>query len=707
MRDIEFPSFPSDTCKRMLLFQSAKTLHENRGENMLRKRHKNNQGSFFNRTLQRQILVPFLTLIATAGIVIGYASYSFGVSITTKELTSNVETQMNSLNDSFDLFFQAQEDIVHHYSGEQAFINYSSEEDRVIRRMDDIRESNEIIKNAYMGVEETGETITDSTLDLPSDFDPRSRPWYEDAVANQGELIWTEPYLDTNTNETIMSVARAVVNGDEVMGVFSIDINMESLISLVENVKIADSGYAAIFDEKGTFLSHPDPDLVGTDVSEENYYKKIMEDNQSSGVVNYEDDGNDKTLGYSLNESTGWIIVGTVDKAELEAKGAAMLLPIAITVLVILVISIFVSFMITRRIRKPIALMQSKMKRVEDGDLTVDLVQKRDDEIGQLSASTHQMKESIKHIIEQLQTATQSVSEQSHGLKQSADEVREGSEQIASTMEQLSAGSESQAHSSSRLSEIMDVFVSEIKEANKNGEKVSDASAHVLSMTNEGSEMMRHSVKQMQSIDQMVKESVERVRGLDQQSKKISKLVQVIQDIAEQTNLLSLNAAIEAARAGEHGKGFAVVADEVRKLAEQVSNSVEDITGIVSGIQNESTSVVETLQKGYGEVDQGTKQMKLTGETFNSIEESVTDMVAKSTGISDKLKKISDDSYEMNASIEEVASVSQESAAGIEEVTAAAQQSNSSVEEVSRSADELSTLSRQLNEQIRHFKVKQ
>ncbi|WP_237417160.1 methyl-accepting chemotaxis protein [Halobacillus litoralis] len=674
---------------------------------MLKKRKKSKQESFWKRTLQRQILIPFLTLITAAGIIIGYASYTFGVSITTDELTDNVEKQMNSLNDSFELFFQSQEDIVNHYSQEQAFINYASEEDRVIRRMDDIRSSNEIIKNAYMGIEDSGETITDSTLTLPSDFDPRERPWYKDAVANGGDLIWTAPYMDTNTNETIMSVARAVMDGNEVMGVFSIDLNMNSLLNLVEGVKIAETGYAAIFSKNGTFLSHPDPELVGADVSKESYYLKIMGQDQPSGIITYEYDGKGKTLGYSINETTGWTIIGTVDKAELEKKGAAVLLPITITVLGILIISVIVSVIIARRIRRPIADLQKNMKRVEEGDLTVDLIQYRDDEIGQLSGSIHEMKESIKRIIEQLQDATEAVSEQSRGLKQSADEVREGSEQIASTMEQLSAGSESQAHSSSRLSEMMDSFVNEIKEARQNGENVAESSQQVLSMTNDGSEMMRHSVNQMQNIDQIVKEAVEKVRGLDQQSQEISKLVQVIQDIAEQTNLLSLNAAIEAARAGEHGKGFAVVADEVRKLAEQVTNSVEDITGIVTGIQKESTNVVTTLKHGYEEVDQGTKQMKVTGDTFNRIEESVTDMVAKSREISDKLTKISDDSYEMNASIEEVASVSQESAAGVEQVTAAAQQSNSSVEEVSHSADELSSLSKQLNEQIRQFKVKE
>ncbi|WP_226585064.1 methyl-accepting chemotaxis protein [Halobacillus litoralis] len=672
---------------------------------MFKKKQRNQKGSFFKRTLQRQILIPFLTLIVAAGFIIGYASYSFSVKITTDELTDNIKEQTSTLSHSFDIFFRTQEDIVNYYVTQPNLLDVSSDTDNLVDTLDDLRSSSSTITNAYIGIEETGETITDSSLSIPDGFDPRDRPWYKQAVDQGEKAIWTEPYIDENTGETIMSVAKAVFDGEDLIGVFSIDLNMESLLQLIEGVQIADSGYAAIFSKSGTFLSHPTPELIGTDVSDESYYKKILEQNQTKGVINYQFEGNDKILAYAVNDKTDWIIVGTVNKSELEQKGAAILLPIATTVLIILVLSIIVSFIIAKRIRRPITTLQKKMKSVEEGDLTVNLLQNREDEIGQLSNSANEMKESIKQMIQQLQTVTESVTNQSTGLKQAAEEVREGSEQIASTMEELSAGSESQAHSSSRISEMMETFAKEIQQAHLNGKDVSNTSSDVLAMTGDGSEMMRHSVKQMQNIDSIVKESVEKVQGLDQQSKEISKLVQVIQDIAEQTNLLSLNAAIEAARAGEHGKGFAVVADEVRKLAEQVTNSVGDITTIVSGIQTESSMVVDTLQNGYHEVDQGTKQMETTGETFTRIEQAVTQMVTKSRDIADKLDKISNDSYEINASIEEVASVSQESAAGVEQVTAAAQQSNSSVEEVSLSADELSSLSEKLNEQMKQFKV--
>lgn len=193
------------------------------------------------------------------------------------------------------------------------------------------------------------------------------------------------------------------------------------------------------------------------------------------------------------------------------------------------------------------------------------------------------------------------------------------------------------------------------------------------------------------------------MNNLDNQTQEISKLVSVIQEVADQTNLLALNAAIEASRAGEHGKGFAVVADEVRKLAEQVSVSVSEITGIVTGIQSESAEVAKSLENGYREVEQGTRDITKTTETFNGINDEIADMGDLISEITETLADFAASSERLNRSIEEIASISEESASGVEETAATSQQSSSSMEEVAVGSDKLAALAEDMNRQVRRF----
>ncbi|GEL77085.1 methyl-accepting chemotaxis protein [Tenuibacillus multivorans] len=389
----------------------------------------------------------------------------------------------------------------------------------------------------------------------------------------------------------------------------------------------------------------------------------------------------------------------------LENGNTVLYVGLGVSALVV-VLAIVVSLVTAQVITNPIKIVKERMKAIAQGDLSLEPLQsKSKDEIGQLVTATNDMNDNMRQLLTQINTVSETVSSQSEELTQSANEVKGGSEQISTTMQEIAAGSESQANNASDLSDNMGTFATEVQEANENGEFIYKSSNDVLTLTNEGSQLMNTSVTQMSRIDEIVQQAVEKVKGLDNQSQEISKLVSVIQDIAEQTNLLALNAAIEAARAGEQGRGFAVVADEVRTLAEQVGESVEEITGIVDGIQTESSGVVSSLQDGYTEVEKGTSQIKTTGETFNKIENAVDDMTKRIQSVTDNLSSISSNSQEMNASVQEIASISEESAAGVEQTSASAQQVNSSMEEVASSSDELAKLAEELNGLVRQFKL--
>ncbi|WP_182199971.1 methyl-accepting chemotaxis protein [Paraliobacillus salinarum] len=375
-------------------------------------------------------------------------------------------------------------------------------------------------------------------------------------------------------------------------------------------------------------------------------------------------------------------------------------------ILIATVAAVIIGVVMGRSIGTPLRKVARRMDDVANGVLTNEPLNiKRKDEIGMLVLATNKMQENLQQVLQQIKQATANVTTQSEELTQSANEVQEGSKQIATTMEELSDGAESQANSATMLTESMDQLLNKIDLANKENVTTVKEAKRILTQTKQGSESMDQSVEMIQSIRDTVHQSVDKVKQLNEESQEISKLVQFIQDIAEQTNLLALNAAIEAARAGEHGKGFAVVADEVRKLAEQVTQSVQGITTIVTRIQNHSDEATAVLSNGYTTVEEGSKQIKQTGEVFEKIDESYTTLVSRLQNVASHLENIVQNSSKIDTAIQDVAAVSQESAAGVEETAASSQQSLSAMEEVSYTAEELARLAEQLEKEVARFQI--
>jgi methyl-accepting chemotaxis protein len=394
------------------------------------------------------------------------------------------------------------------------------------------------------------------------------------------------------------------------------------------------------------------------------------------------------------------------------AKNIDMILDISryfmlIVVVIVLIIGIIIAIKLANSISKPMRQLRNRMNEIKSGELRgAPLVTKAKDEIAQLIHATNDMQESLRTIVTEINTVSNTVHSHSEDLSRSSHEVTEASNQVAATMEELSTGAETQANTTSDLANSMIALSENIQTANNSGNRVRETSTNMMDWTTEGNQSMHDSINQMERIYTVVNNAVSQVKGLNDQSKQITQLVNVIKDVSEQTNLLALNAAIEAARAGEHGKGFAVVADEVRKLAEQVSNSVNDITSIVASIQTETSNVTSSLETGYKEVERGMEQVATTGEKFEQINSGLNQMLTDVKLISENLATIFEQSDDMNKSVEEIASISEQSAAGIEETTASVEETSSSMEEVSGSSTTLSKLAQQLKQVVGHFKVK-
>lgn len=443
--------------------------------------------------------------------------------------------------------------------------------------------------------------------------------------------------------------------------------------------------------------------LIDTDVFQE--YDKGNKEVAMRNLNTYTEQVREIMAGYEKMAKDSETTINEIEQSIIDGGELTFRTVIIVTVLVIL-LSTAAALMTAISISKPIKIVTDRLNKIAKGDLTgeaLDIQSK--DEAGQLVRATNELIDNNRQLLNEINVVSKTVTGQSEELIQSATEVKAATYQIATTMYELASGSESQARHASDLSEVMESFTVKVEEANEKGENIQQSSEEVLKMTAEGGRLMAASNEQMVKIDQIVQEAVQKIRGLDVQTQEISKLVEVTKGIADQTNLLALNAAIEAARAGEHGKGFAVVAEEVKKLAEQVSFSVTDITSIVGSIQQESSSVAESLLVGYEEVEKGTEQIQRTNKTFTSINHAITAMAEHIQIVSENLADIAANSQEMNGSIEEIAAITEEAVAGVEQTSASSQQTSGSMEEVAGSAEQLAKLAEELNGLILRYKL--
>ena len=126
------------------------------------------------KTIQRQILIPFLSLIIVSCGLIYFINYQNSMKITSTTLAKTTEQEANSLNSSFELFFRDMESTINVASENEDLPNAIKNKVPIEHSFENvIKHSNKMIDTVVIGYEDQGNVVLSPARDLGKDFDAR------------------------------------------------------------------------------------------------------------------------------------------------------------------------------------------------------------------------------------------------------------------------------------------------------------------------------------------------------------------------------------------------------------------------------------------------------------------------------------------------------------------------------------------------------
>ncbi|MBK8186115.1 MAG: methyl-accepting chemotaxis protein [Cellvibrio sp.] len=344
-----------------------------------------------------------------------------------------------------------------------------------------------------------------------------------------------------------------------------------------------------------------------------------------------------------------------------------------------LVITLVAAYRLPLVIIRPLEEITHRIENIADGDgdLTIRLDQRRQDELGVLALNVNRFMDKLQLLIKHiLQNSEQVASASSSMLTVSANSQR---------------AAESQSVAISMVVSAVNELTMAIQEVAKNTGDTARNTQQVSQVTESVQKRIREAVDRVQQLSHRIGDTANVMLRLEEQAKEVTSVIDVIRGVADQTNLLALNAAIEAARAGEQGRGFAVVADEVRTLASRTQQSTQDIQTMLGQLQTGVQGAVEAMNFSNS----------MTLDAVTSANEAGNSLSSVGSGV----KSISDMTIQIATAAEEQSYVTAEIDKNLVQLNDIAVDNARDATKTAEHCQQLNILSLQMKELLSHFKI--
>ena len=107
-----------------------------------------------------------------------------------------------------------------------------------------------------------GEFFDTLGMNSDADFIPQVQLWYQAGLRSGDSVDYTIPKRDPHTGGIVVSAVRNIRIDGSMVGILSLDINVNWLIEYVGSLALTDGGYGVLLSQNLTLMAHPDSTLV-------------------------------------------------------------------------------------------------------------------------------------------------------------------------------------------------------------------------------------------------------------------------------------------------------------------------------------------------------------------------------------------------------------------------------------------------------------